>query len=237
MRLNESTESSEGETDVTQKRTCSENPTPKQDLSFAKACKEFYTSSDDTEMESSLCPSSGSWTGSLSKQQHVPHSGHVCEMVARSFRLRDKSLLLNTFELQPSSFNGVRPDFGKKLHQCELACCRGYYTVTILGLNGELSLDTIFLPTNPRSDHRDLWPAKHDNSFINVLAHGGLSLGQDGGSNAEIEEFPPQPPGDVLSPVCGLEKMLFIFVLDVCSQGSSRVEVALNRAYVQHHAL
>ncbi|XP_055486948.1 RPA-related protein RADX-like [Leucoraja erinacea] len=237
MRLNESTESSEGETDVTQKRTCSENPTPKQDLSFAKACKEFYTSSDDTEMESSVCPSSGSWTGSLSKQQHVPHSGHVCEMVARSFHLRDKALLLNTFELQPSSFNGVRPDFGKKLHQCELACCRGYYTVTILGLNGELSLDTIFLPTNPRSDHRDLWPAKHDNSFINVLAHGGLSLGQDGGSNAEIEEFLPQPPGDVLSPVCGLEKMLFIFVLDVCSQGSSRVEVALNRAYVQHHAL
>ncbi|XP_078283900.1 RPA-related protein RADX [Rhinoraja longicauda] len=241
VRLNEGTESSEGETAAPPKSTHSEATVvgPNRELSFANACKEFYTDSEDTEMESSSCPGTGSWIGSPreQQQQHLPHRGLVSEMVARTFHLKDKALLLNTVELQPSSFHGAPTDFRKKLEQCEAACCRGYYTVTILGLNRELSLDTIFLPTVPRLDHRDLWPTKHDNSFINVLAHGGLSLRQAGSSNTEDEELSSQPPGGVLSPVSGLEKMLFIFVLDICSQGGSRVEVALNRAYVQHHAL
>ncbi|XP_051900746.1 RPA-related protein RADX-like [Pristis pectinata] len=215
---------------------------PDQELSFVRACQEFNIDSDEMGMTSSdAIPSSsqisGPWTSSPWQQEHLAHSGDVSKMVARNFRLRDKALLLRTFGLQPSKFTGVQADPGKKLEQCELACCRGYYIVTILGLNRELSLDTIFLPTIPRVDHRDMCSAKHDNTFISALAHGGLSSRRASCIDTDSEESSSQPPGDILRPVAGLEKMLFIFVLDICSQGGSRVEVALNRAYVQHQAL
>ncbi|XP_059831208.1 RPA-related protein RADX-like isoform X2 [Hypanus sabinus] len=102
------------------------------------------------------------------------------------------------------------------------------------GLNRELSLDAVFLATVPGLDHQDMCSAKHDKTLISALAHGGIPSGC---IDSDSEVSFSQPPGDILRPAAGLEKMLFIFVLDICSQGGVRVEVALNRAYVQHHAL
>ncbi|XP_072905081.1 RPA-related protein RADX-like isoform X2 [Hemitrygon akajei] len=207
---------------------------PDQEVSFLRACQEFYTDSDEIRVTSSDVVPSSSQIGGPWQLEHLAHTGDVAQMVARNFRLRDKTLLLHTFALQPAKFTGVQANLGKKLAQCELACCHGYYTVTILGLNRELSLDAVFLSTVPGLDHQDMCSAKHDKTLISALAHGGIPSGC---IDTDSEESSSQPPGDILRPVAGLEKMLFIFVLDICSQGGVRVEVALNRAYVQHHAL
>ncbi|XP_078389895.1 RPA-related protein RADX-like [Cetorhinus maximus] len=215
---------------------------PGQDLNFIKACQEFYTDSDDVEETPSAAnPCSAHPVFPLancsSQHEHLPHRGDISQMVARSFHFRDKAFLLQTFGLQPSRFSGIPADQTVDLEHCEPACCHGYYTVTILGLNEELSLDTIFLPIVPRLDHRAMYPAKHSNTLISILAHGGPASKQRCHVDMDSAESSPPSPGDILRSAAGLEEMLFIFVLDICNQGGTSVEVALNRAYVQHRAL
>ncbi|XP_067880142.1 RPA-related protein RADX-like isoform X2 [Heterodontus francisci] len=246
-RLSKGTESSgEEETTAHHPRTHTKDinsgGSPGQDLSFIKACQEFDTDSDDVEATASAVnPCSAqpifSWTDCPSQLEHLPHHGNVSQMVARSFRFRDKALLLQTFSLQPSSFAGIPADQKKDLEHCKPACCAGYYIVTILGLNEELSLDTIFLPIVSRLDHRAMYPAKHNNTLVSILAHGGLSSRQLSQVNTDSADSSSPSPDDILRSAAGLEEMLFIFVLDICNQGGTSVEVALNRAYVQHTTL
>ncbi|XP_067828310.1 RPA-related protein RADX-like isoform X2 [Heptranchias perlo] len=244
-RLSKGSESSsEDETADHSLRTRVENPdsdrSPGEDLSFIRACQEFFTDLEDVEetpcvANPCLAQPTFSWTDGPWQREHIPHRGDISAMVARSFRFRDKAFLLRTFGLQPSSIAGTPADWKKKLEHCEPACCRGYYTLTILGLNEELSLDTVFFPIIPRIDYRASYSVKHDNSLVSILAHGGLSPRQQ--AHTDSTEGSSPSPGDILRSAAGLEKMLFIFVLDICSQGGASVEVVLNRAYVQHRAL
>eukprot|EP00061_Rhincodon_typus_P018636 g47876.t1 len=169
-----------------------------------------------------------SWTACPSQQEHIAHRGDISQMVARRFHFRDKSLLLKTFGLQPSNFSGIPAGQIEDLEHCEPACCCGYYTVTILGLNEELSLDAIFLPIISRLDHRAMYPAKHSNTLISILAHGGPASSQTCHTGTDSAESSTPSPGDILRSAVGLEEMLFIFILDICNQGGTNVEVVLN---------
>ncbi|XP_072447722.1 RPA-related protein RADX-like [Chiloscyllium punctatum] len=213
---------------------------PGKALNFLKACEEFYTDSDDVEetpSAMSLAQPIFSRIDCSSQREHIAHRGNVSQMVARCFHFRDKSFLLKTFGLQPSNFSGIPAGQTEDLEQCEPACCYGYYTVTILGLNEELSLDAIFLPIVSRLDHRAIHPAKHSNTLISILAHGGLAFSQTCHTGTDGADCSTPSPGDILRSAAGLEEMMFIFILDICNQGGTNVEVVLNRAYVQHRAL
>ncbi|XP_038642789.1 RPA-related protein RADX-like isoform X2 [Scyliorhinus canicula] len=213
---------------------------PVRDLSFAKACQEFHTDSEDVE-EATVSPCSAlpmAHSADCSSQpEHLPHRGDISQMVARRFHFRDKAFLLQTFGLQPSIFSGTPADQIEDLDHCEPSCYHGYYTVTILGLNEELSLDSIFLPIVSSLDHRAMYPAKHNNTLISILAHGGPASKEPCHIDTVSVESSPPSPGDILTSAADLEEVLFILILDICNQGGSRVEVVLNRAYAQHRVL
>ncbi|XP_020369194.2 RPA-related protein RADX-like isoform X1 [Rhincodon typus] len=245
VRLGKDTESTGEEENPTHhlrkhEKDMNRDASPGKALNFIKACEEFCTDSDDMEetpSAMSLAHPIFSWTACPSQQEHIAHRGDISQMVARRFHFRDKSLLLKTFGLQPSNFSGIPAGQIEDLEHCEPACCCGYYTVTILGLNEELSLDAIFLPIISRLDHRAMYPAKHSNTLISILAHGGPASSQTCHTGTDSAESSTPSPGDILRSAVGLEEMLFIFILDICNQGGTNVEVVLNRAYVQHRAL
>ncbi|XP_078057006.1 RPA-related protein RADX-like isoform X2 [Mustelus asterias] len=186
-------------------QTCERNVnragSPGQGLSFSKACQEFCTGPDDTEtMPGTGSPCSELPIASLAEcppqREHIPHRGNISHMVARRFHFRDKAFLLQTFGLQPSSLTGSPAAQTADLERCEPFCCHGYYTMTILGLNEELSLDAIFLPIVPRLDHRVMYPAKHSNTLVSILAHGGPAFRQPCHIDTECAESSPPSPGD-----------------------------------------
>uniref|UniRef100_UPI00398E9515 RPA-related protein RADX-like isoform X2 n=1 Tax=Pristiophorus japonicus TaxID=55135 RepID=UPI00398E9515 len=198
-RLRKDTESSgEEESTTCCQATCAtdgdSSGSPDQEISFIRACQEFCTEPEGEDETASVVTScwaqpAFSWTHCPRQREHLPHLGDVSQMVARLFRFRDRALLLRAFSLQPSSCDGIPAALEEGLQHCEPACCRGYYTVTILGLNEELSLDTIFFPTIPGLDHRAVSSAKHDNTLVSILAHGGPSRVDT--DRAEI--FSPSP--------------------------------------------
>ncbi|XP_072349390.1 RPA-related protein RADX-like [Scyliorhinus torazame] len=224
----------------TRERAVNRAESPVRDLSFAKACQEFHTDSEDVE-EATMSPCSAlpiaHSTDCSPQPEHLPHRGDISQMVARRFHLRDKAFLLQTFGLQPSIFSGTPVDQTEDLEHCETSCHHGYYTVTILGLNEELSLDSIFLPIVSSLDHRSMYPAKHSNTLVSILAHGGAASKEPCHIDTESSECSPPSPGDILTSATDLEEMLFILILDICNQGGSSVEVVLNRAYAQHRVL
>ncbi|XP_072114553.1 RPA-related protein RADX-like isoform X2 [Mobula birostris] len=125
-RLVKGTESSSEEEPAS--RTCTDvkitegRVSPDQEVSFVRACQEFYTDSDEIGVTSrDAVPSSsqigGPWTDRPWQLEHLAHAGDVTQMVARNFRLRDKAVLLHTFALQPAKFTGVQANLGKKLAQ------------------------------------------------------------------------------------------------------------------------
>ncbi|TMS14595.1 RPA-related protein RADX [Larimichthys crocea] len=106
----------------------------------------------------------------------------------------------------------------------------GYYQVTILGINKQISVDAAYFPVTSSDEPRavSLPQDPHGNTMLSCLSSSFLCPLIDAASHSETTH--PEPE-EVLVTASELEDTHVVCILDLCHLGGDKVEVLINKVY------
>ncbi|MFT7811046.1 uncharacterized protein CXorf57 homolog [Arapaima gigas] len=184
-----------------------------------------------TEGQFSNNPISGLWKntawevlkGSLS--EHFRSDGLQQDSIPRKFSFEEKDCLLCQNNFHPA---GWTPDeLPSEPSRTEFVSCKGYYRVTILGINQKSAIDALFVPVLSSDDPRSvgLPQAPHNNTLLSCLSSGFISPISD---PVGSDQPPHIDPGNAFH---NLEATHVVCLIDLCHLGGEKVEVFINKVY------
>ncbi|KAJ8348848.1 hypothetical protein SKAU_G00274370 [Synaphobranchus kaupii] len=162
--------------------------------------------------------------------EHLRFGGLQPESVPRKFSFEDREYLLQQNNLHPAKW--TLDDFhpNQSLNRYSPVACKGYFRITILGINQQTAIDALFVPVLSSEDPRNVGLPQdpHDNTLISCLSTGSvspISHPMDGG-------HPLLPnPGDIIRTAAELEGMHVVGLIDFCHLGGQEVEVFISKMY------
>ncbi|KAJ7995889.1 hypothetical protein DPEC_G00231390 [Dallia pectoralis] len=151
--------------------------------------------------------------------------GVYLESLSQRFTFDDKSLLLQRGNLHAACWT---PD-NASTDTLSPAACRGYYKITILGLNQQIAVDAAFLPVMSSGDPRSLGLVQdpHDNTLLSCLSSGFFCPLTD--PLCQSETALPEPE-EVLATAEELKDTHFVLIIDLCHLGGVKLEVLLTKS-------
>ncbi|KAL4630849.1 hypothetical protein GN956_G16041 [Arapaima gigas] len=187
-----------------------------------------------TEGQFSNNPISGLWKntawevlkGSLS--EHFRSDGLQQDSIPRKFSFEEKDCLLCQNNFHPA---GWTPDeLPSEPSRTEFVSCKGYYRVTILGINQKSAIDALFVPVLSSDDPRSvgLPQAPHNNTLLSCLSSGFISPISD---PVGSDQPPHIDPGELVQTAAELEATHVVCLIDLCHLGGEKVEVFINKVY------
>ncbi|XP_030638882.1 RPA-related protein RADX [Chanos chanos] len=145
------------------------------------------------------------------------------ESIPERFRFDNRDLLLQRVNLQPVRWN---PEFicHTEAESHIPVDCKGYFTLTVLGLNQQMAVDVLFVPVVCADDPRAVGmpSALHDNSILSCLSAGRLCT-PPGNSCPSLE--------GLLNSAATLDGERVVCVLDLCLLGDGRAEQICSKVY------
>lgn len=160
--------------------------------------------------------------GSSQWQQEAEHlrlGALSPQSLSRRFSVEEKDDLLQWLDLQPARWTPER-----SRDPPPEAACPGFYLLTILGINRQISIDAAFYPVTTSDDPRAVGlPADpHGNTMLSCLSSGFICpLG--------VTAHPG--PEELLRSAGELQDTHLVCVLDVCHLGGTEVEILLSKVY------
>ncbi|XP_023651740.1 RPA-related protein RADX isoform X2 [Paramormyrops kingsleyae] len=144
------------------------------------------------------------------------------------FELKDYLQCQNNFHPTNWTQNQFLPD--QNIKQLSPVGYKGYYQITILGINQQTAIDAVFLPVLSSEDPRSvgLPPASHSNSLLSCLASGFLYPLSD---LAGHEQSLHPDPGGIIQSGAELEATPVVCLIDFCRLAGQKVEVLINKVY------
>nr|XP_019940854.1 PREDICTED: uncharacterized protein CXorf57 homolog isoform X1 [Paralichthys olivaceus] len=172
-----------------------------------------------------------SWESSSWPTQRQEVSEHLCQgglykdSVSQRFMSDAKNVLLQWSNLQPTHWTP-----GQNANTIPLGVCRGYYHVTILGINKQIAVDAAYFPVvsadEPRAVGLPQYP--HGNTMLSCLSSGFLCPLSD--TENHSDSALPQPE-EILESAGELEDKHVVCVLDLCHLGGEAVEIVISKIY------
>ncbi|XP_053086226.1 RPA-related protein RADX [Pangasianodon hypophthalmus] len=153
-------------------------------------------------------------------KDHVRCASLDCESVPEKFRFDDRDVLLHRVNLSPAKWSPDLPsDTNSDTHTP--VNFTGYLTLTLLGLNQQAAVDSLFLPVFCAEDPRAVGTSYglHDNTLMSCLSTGRVCTQAN---------FSPET---LLSSASALEDERVVCVLDVCLLGENRLEMICSKVY------
>ncbi|XP_035033902.1 RPA-related protein RADX [Hippoglossus stenolepis] len=172
-----------------------------------------------------------SWESSGWPSQREEMSEHLCQggfyedSVSQKFTSDAKNVLLQWSNLQPTHWT---PE--QSANTNPLVVCRGYYHVTILGINKQIAVDAAYFPVVSADEPRavGLPQDPHGNTMLSCLSSGFLCPLSD--TENQSDSALPQPE-EILESAGELEDTHVVCILDLCHLGGEAVEVVINKIY------
>uniref|UniRef100_A0A8C7L7D5 RPA1 related single stranded DNA binding protein, X-linked n=1 Tax=Oncorhynchus kisutch TaxID=8019 RepID=A0A8C7L7D5_ONCKI len=179
---------------------------------------------------------SSSWPKQRQEVLEYLHPGGVySESLSQRFRFDDKTLLL-----QQSNLHAARWTPEQTTDTLSPVTCKGYYKITILGINQQMAIDAAFVPVMSSGDPRSvgLTQDPHDNTLLSCLSAGFICPLADPLSQSEVAlPEPGNTPGRVgqegriLATAEELKDTHLVCILDLCHLGGEKVEVIITKVY------
>ncbi|XP_053297244.1 RPA-related protein RADX [Pleuronectes platessa] len=171
------------------------------------------------------------WESSGWPSQREEMSEHLCrggfyeDSVSQRFTSDAKNILLQWSNLQPTHWT---PE--QSANPNPLVVCRGYYHVTILGINKQIAVDAAYFPVVSADEPRavGLPQDPHGNTMLSCLASGFLCPLSD--TENQSDSALPRPE-EILESAGELEDKHVVCILDLCHLGGEAVEVVINKIY------
>uniref|UniRef100_A0A8C8D1K7 RPA1 related single stranded DNA binding protein n=1 Tax=Oncorhynchus tshawytscha TaxID=74940 RepID=A0A8C8D1K7_ONCTS len=179
---------------------------------------------------------SSSWPKRRQEVLEYLHPGGVySESLSQRFRFDDKTLLL-----QQSNLHAARWTPEQTTDTLSPVTCKGYYKITILGINQQMAIDAAFVPVMSSGDPRSvgLTQDPHDNTLLSCLSAGFICPLADPLSQSEVAL--PEPgntlgrvgqEGRILATAEELKDTHLVCILDLCHLGGEKVEVIITKVY------
>ncbi|XP_046694956.1 RPA-related protein RADX isoform X2 [Silurus meridionalis] len=167
-----------------------------------------------------------SWESSMwailkqSVKDHVRCASLDRESVPEKFRFDDRDVVLHRLNLSPAKWSPDHPsEATSDIHTP--VNFTGYLTLTILGLNQEAAVDSLFLPVYCPEDPRAVGTSYslHDDTLTSCLSTGHIF--------SQVN-FSPET---FLSSASALEDERVVCLLDVCLLAENRVEIVCTKVY------
>ncbi|KAJ8266475.1 hypothetical protein GJAV_G00130840 [Gymnothorax javanicus] len=162
--------------------------------------------------------------------EHLRFGGMEPESIPRKFSFEDREYFLRQNNLHPAKWTpeDFYPD--QSLNKYAPVTCKGYFRVTILGINQQTAIDALFVPVLSPEDPRKIGQlqASSDSTLLSWLSTGSVSPVShpvDGGQSMLPD------PGDIIQTAGELEGVHFVCLLDFCHLGGKKVEVFINKLY------
>ncbi|XP_061104777.1 RPA-related protein RADX isoform X2 [Conger conger] len=162
--------------------------------------------------------------------EHLRFGGLDPESIPRKFSFDDREYLLQKCNLHPAKW--TLDDFhpNQNLNRYAPAACKGYFRITILGINQQTAIDALFMPVLSSEDPRNVGLPRdpHNNTLFSCLSTGSvspISHPMDGDQNILPD------PGDIIQTAAELEGMHVVCLIDFCHLGGQTVEVFINKIY------
>ncbi|XP_066516150.1 RPA-related protein RADX [Hoplias malabaricus] len=182
----------------------------------------------ETESIPAIPPPSASWESSVwpllkeNVTDHLSYGSLHPESIPEKFRFDDRDILLHRINLSPSRWS---PDTPLNIHMEKHTPvdCRGYFTLTLLGLNQQAAVDIHFIPVFSAEDPRAVGTpvVLHDNTLMSCISTGRIWIHSG-------THFSPEA---LLSSAPALEKEKLVCLLDVCLLGQNKVEILCSKIY------
>uniref|UniRef100_A0A8C7R9B8 Uncharacterized protein n=2 Tax=Oncorhynchus mykiss TaxID=8022 RepID=A0A8C7R9B8_ONCMY len=169
---------------------------------------------------------SSSWPKQRQEVLEYLHPGGVySESLSQRFRFDDKTLLL-----QQSNLHAARWTPEQTTDTLSPVTCKGYYKITILGINQQMAIDAAFVPVMSSGDPRSvgLTQDPHDNTLLSCLSAGFICPLADPLSQSEVAL--PEPE-EILATAEELKDTHLVCILDLCHLGGENVEVIITKVY------
>ncbi|KAJ8401826.1 hypothetical protein AAFF_G00377970 [Aldrovandia affinis] len=162
--------------------------------------------------------------------QHFHFDSLQSESIARKFSFEDKDYLLQQNNLHPAKWtpDEFHPD--QNLNKYTPVTCKGYFKITILGVNQQTAIDAVFVPVLSSEDPRSIGVPRdpHDNTLLSCLSTGFVSPLK----NPMEEDLPIHPdPGEIVQTATELEGMHVVCLIDFCHLGGQKMEVVISKMY------
>ncbi|XP_043913181.1 RPA-related protein RADX [Protopterus annectens] len=161
---------------------------------------------------------------------HLHYGCLLPESIPRKFDYHHRELLVQQLLLHPAKHQCGMHTWSKQMEEHSSLLDHGHFEVTILGINRQFAIDTVFLPVTSTEDHRKLGLLSdlHSNTLLSCVNLGYVSQQQTTGTH-ESSVLPP--PDSIVQTADELNRQHFICILDVCHLGEATVEVFLNQLY------
>ncbi|KAM8834834.1 RPA-related protein RADX isoform 1-T1 [Synchiropus picturatus] len=187
------------------------------------------------------------WESSKWPQQRLDVAEHVSlgclhqQSLSRRFSLEEKDAQLQWLNLQPGRWSPER-----SRDTVTEVDCPGYYLLTIIGINRQISINAAFYPVTSCGDPRavGLPTDPHDNTLLSCLTSGyiyplGVTAEHPSPGNSDT---PPQLasatthvhdclPEELIRTASELEDTHLVCTLDLCHLGGQEVEVVVSKIY------
>lgn len=158
--------------------------------------------------------------------EHLHAGGLDSESLTQKFKFDDQDRLLQLGNLHPARWTP-----GQTTGTILPLSCKGYYQITILGVNHQVAIDAVFVPVVSTGDPRavGLLQDPHDNTLLSCLSAGFLCPLHDPESQSEEAELPE--PEEILATAEELKETHLVCILELCHLGGDKVEVLINKVY------
>ncbi|KAI1902747.1 hypothetical protein AGOR_G00019190 [Albula goreensis] len=106
--------------------------------------------------------------------EHFHFDDLQSESVPRRFSFEDKDYLLQQNNLHPAEWTAHESHPDQNLNSYTPVTCNGYFKITILGINQQTAIDTVFLPVLSHEDPRSIGLPQdaHGNTMLSCLSTG-----------------------------------------------------------------
>ncbi|KAG9338922.1 hypothetical protein JZ751_024312 [Albula glossodonta] len=162
--------------------------------------------------------------------EHFHFDDLQSESVPRRFSFEDKDYLLQQNNLHPAEWTAHESHPDQNLNSYTPVTCNGYFKITILGINQQTAIDTVFLPVLSHEDPRSIGLPQdaHDNTMLSCLSTGFVSplrnpTEEDRSTHIDL--------GEIVKTAAELEGMHVVCLMDFCHLGGQKVEVFINKIY------
>ncbi|KAM9789008.1 RPA-related protein RADX [Neosynchiropus ocellatus] len=209
----------------------------------------------ESHSESGQAPPTGAeqrWESSKWPQQRPDVAEHVSlgrlhqQSMSRRFSLEEKDVQLQWLNLQPGRWTPER-----SRDAVAEVDCPGYYLLTILGVNRQISVDAAFYPVTSSADPRavGLLTDPHDNTLLSCLTSGyiyplGVAADQRASAHPSPGKHSSSPqlaratapmryclPEELMKTATELENTHLVCVLDLCHLGGQEIEMVVSKVY------
>ncbi|XP_010086476.1 PREDICTED: uncharacterized protein CXorf57 homolog, partial [Pterocles gutturalis] len=187
----------------------------------------------ETEETGRTCDSwqSDLWAQVKDKLMKYLHHGRIFpESIPRKFDYVHKDLLMQQYNLHAAVHQPKETRTDKNIDEFKSASGRGYYEVTVLGINHDVAIDVAFLPLFcPEDPHLLQLEDVENDTLLSCMSCISACQQKTTSNGRPCDMFPLSD--EIVKAAMDLDGKHVVCILDICHLGEDKVEVFLSKIY------